>query len=129
MVVNLSICICSGWNGLERHQNLASKDCSWEVPAGILADLVGATCCCTGDLVAFQDMWQSVQYVQIYTGLYSILYIIIHPPFPFPHIHIFCTGEESILGAYDGVSAQVNPSAASRAGAGRNAAAPTFRHE
>ncbi|CAE7778551.1 GA2OX2 [Symbiodinium sp. CCMP2456] len=37
--------------------------------------------------------------------------------------------KESILGAYDGVSAQVNPTTGARAAAGRSAAAPTFRHE
>lgn len=37
--------------------------------------------------------------------------------------------KESILGAYDGVSSQVNPSTGSRAATGRFAAAPTFRHE
>mmetsp|Transcript_22424 Transcript_22424/g.42318 ORF Transcript_22424/g.42318 Transcript_22424/m.42318 type:complete len:146 (-) Transcript_22424:34-471(-) len=37
--------------------------------------------------------------------------------------------KESILGAYDGVSAQVNPSTGARAASGRAAAAPTFRHE
>ena len=37
--------------------------------------------------------------------------------------------QESILGAYDGVSSQVNPSSRARAATGRFAAAPTFRHE
>lgn len=37
--------------------------------------------------------------------------------------------KESILGAYDGVSSQVNPSSGARAATGRFAAAPTFRHE
>ena len=37
--------------------------------------------------------------------------------------------QESILGAYDGVSSQVNPSSGARAATGRFAAAPTFRHE
>ncbi len=42
---------------------------------------------------------------------------------------LFFVSQESILGAYDGVSAQVNPSTGSRAATGRFAAAPTFRHE
>ena len=37
--------------------------------------------------------------------------------------------QESLLGAYDGVSSQVNPSTGARAATGRFAAAPTFRHE
>lgn len=52
----------------------------------------------------------------------KILGITEHRPF-------FGGQQESILGAYDGVSSQVNPSTGSRAATGRFAAAPTFRHE
>ncbi|CAK9111057.1 Gibberellin 2-beta-dioxygenase 2 [Durusdinium trenchii] len=37
--------------------------------------------------------------------------------------------KESIIGAYDGVASQVNPSTGARAATGRFAATPTFQHE